>query len=132
MASCVAKTIKCPGDKKKQQQNNKKRKQKNIPRDELAECSPKQHGLGGCYCDGRWIGVWLILPGVRCGAVGGGGAGGVDLGGGLRLFSNPSLKSVLGLVVGYVCVCVCGVGITLSHCSYCLCIPGHCECLFVA
>lgn len=44
------------------------RKTRNIPGDELAEHSSKQLGLGCvCYCDGRRIRVWLILPGVRCG-----------------------------------------------------------------
>lgn len=56
------------------------------------------------YSDGRWIGVWLTLPGVRCRAGGRGwevsgiGVGASALGGevgGFRLNSNPSLKSVL-------------------------------------
>lgn len=64
------------------------------------------------YCDGRWIRVWLILPGVRCGV--GEGASRVGVGAsvlgvrwGLRLASKPCLKSLLGWAVGTVCECVC-------------------------
>lgn len=134
-ASCVAKTIRRPGEKK----------HKTSLEMNLLNTLQNNWVWGVCYCDGRWIRVWLILPGVRCG-VGEGCRGSESVhrcrGRGEGLGSLPNLPEVTAGLGCLVCVsvwahaCVLswgrGVGITLSHCSHCLCIPGHCECLFVA
>lgn len=58
-ASCVAKTIRRPGE-----EEHKTSLEMNL-------LNTLQNnwvwGVCVCYCDGRRIRVWLILPGVRCG-----------------------------------------------------------------
>lgn len=135
-ASCVAKTIRRPGEEEHKtslEMNLLNTLQNNWV---WGVCViVMEDGLeSGLFCQESGVG-WARAVVDRSRYIGAGGEARAQA----RFQTLPEVTAGLGCLVcesvwAHACVLSWGrgVGITLSHCSHCLCIPGHCECLFVA